>query len=152
FWTAAGVALTVMVGLSALASPVAAQHTDWKRALGPSYGYDGGPEPDDREMIRDWEMSPKAGLPTLSPGNLAPMKVAIARYTAIVAKGGWRKLPTVKLQQGDTDPAVALLRARLGASGELEDIGSSDYFDHDLTQAVRRYQEANGLAPTGVVD
>jgi murein L,D-transpeptidase YcbB/YkuD len=152
FCTAAGVALAVIGGLSALAEPAAAQRSDWRRALGPSYGYD-GPEPDDRAQIRAWEMNPKAGLPTLSPGNLGPMKAAIARYTGIAAKGGWRKLPNdAKLRQGDTDPAVTLLRARLVATGELQDTGSSDYFDYDLGQAVRRYQEANGLAPTGIVD
>ena len=58
-------------------------------------------------------MSPAAGLPTLSPGNVAPMKAAIARYAAIAAKGGWRRLPDVKLQQGDTHAAVVLLRERL---------------------------------------
>ncbi len=138
FGTAAGAALAVVVGLSALGAAAAAQSDDWKRG--------------EREFIREWEMSPEPGLPTFSPGNVAPTKAAIARYTAIVAKGGWRRLPDVKLQQGDTHPAVALLRARLAASGELADAGSSDYFDYDLAQAVRRYQKANGLAPTGVVD
>jgi murein L,D-transpeptidase YcbB/YkuD len=142
--------LAVAAGLSALAGPAAAQRSDWKRVLGSAY-YD-GPAPDDRELLRAWELKPKAGLPTLSPGNLAPMKAAIARYTAIAAKGGWRKLPNVKLQQGDTDAAVVLLRARLAATGELEEAGSSDFFDYDLAQALRRYQEANGLPPTSVVD
>jgi murein L,D-transpeptidase YcbB/YkuD len=153
FGNAAGAALAVLAGLSALAAPAVAQRGDWKRALGPGYvNFSSGPEPSDREFIRDWEMSPAAGLPTLSPGNLTPMKAAIARYTAIAAKGGWRRLPEGKLQQGDTAPAVVLLRERLTLSGELTDGGTSDYFDYDLAQAVRTYQAANGLAPTGVVD
>jgi murein L,D-transpeptidase YcbB/YkuD len=149
FGTAAGAALAVVVGLSA---PAVAQRADWKRALGAGYGDSTGPEPSEREFIREWEMSPAKGFPTLSPSNVVPMKAAVARYTAIVAKGGWRRLPDVKLQQGDTHPAVVLLRERLTLSGELKDGGSSDYFDYDLAQAVRRYQEANGLAPTGLLD
>jgi L,D-transpeptidase YcbB len=150
FSKAAGAALAVLVGLSALAGPAAAQRSDWKRVLGGTYA--DGPEPSEREFLRDWEISPAKGLPTFSPSNQVPLRAAIARYTAIAAKGGWRRVPDVKLQQGDTDQAVVLLRARLLASGELKEDGVSDYFDHDLAQAVRRYQEANGLAPTGVVD
>jgi murein L,D-transpeptidase YcbB/YkuD len=142
------------MALTAGAVPAAAQYAEnaWMRALGP--GYSGGStiEPSDREFIRDWEMNPAKGFPTLSANNVGPTKAAIARYSAIAARGGWRRLPDVKLQQGDTHPAVAILRERLTFSGELRYGGTSDYFDYDLFQAVRRYQEANGLAPTGVVD
>ena len=96
---------------------------------------------------------PGQGRSHPGPANLGPTKAAIARYAAIAAKGGWRQLPDVKLQLGTTHPAVALLRERLRLSGELKDEGSSsEYFDYDLDQAVRRYQAANGLAPTGAVD
>jgi murein L,D-transpeptidase YcbB/YkuD len=123
----------------------------WMRALGPAYT--GSVDTSEREFIREWEASPAKGLPTLGAGNLGPTKAAIARYAAIAAKGGWRKLPEVKLQLGTTHAAVVLLRQRLRLSGELQDGGSaSEYFDYDLDQAVRRYQAANGLAPTGVVD
>ena len=71
FGRAAGAALAVVVGLSALAAPAAAQSDDWKRALGPGYGSSfTGPDPGEREFIREWEMSPEAGLPTFSPGNI----------------------------------------------------------------------------------
>jgi L,D-transpeptidase YcbB len=150
-----GVAAVVaaVVGAAA-AGPAAAQYGDnsWMAVLGPSYGGVSTREPTEREFIRDWEMSPAKGFPTLSPDNAGPMRVAIARYTAIAARGGWRRLPDVKLQQGATHPAVVLLRERLSLSGELTDGGDSDYFDYDLDQAVRRYQEVNGLAPTGTLD
>jgi murein L,D-transpeptidase YcbB/YkuD len=121
------------------------------RGLGPAYT--GGVDTGEREFIREWEASPTKGLPTLGTGNIGPTKAAIARYAVIAAMGGWRKLPDVKLQLGTTHAAVVLLRQRLRLSGELKDGGStSDYFDYDLDQAVRRYQAANGLAPTGVVD
>jgi murein L,D-transpeptidase YcbB/YkuD len=135
--------------------PAPAQQGDksWMRALGPGYTGPGSIDTSEREFIREWEASPAKGVPTLSAANLAPTKAAITRYAAIAAKGGWRKLPEVKLQLGTTHAAVVLLRERLRLSGELKDDGSvSEYFDYDLDQAVRRYQAANGLAPTGVVD
>jgi murein L,D-transpeptidase YcbB/YkuD len=145
--------LAVLAGLAAAAAPALAQYADnaWMRALGPEYS-GGGADPSERELIREWEKNPPKGFPTLSPNNVVPTKAAIARYEAIAAKGGWHRLPDVKLQQGSTHPAVAVLRERLYLSGELQESGSSEYFDYDLDQAVRRYQEANGLAPTGVVD
>jgi L,D-transpeptidase YcbB len=106
----------------------------------------------EREFIRDWELNPAKGHPTLSPANVGPTKAAIARYAAIAAKGGWRRLPDVKLQQGDTHAAVGILRERLRLSGELRDEDTSDYFDDEVGQAIRRYQQANGLAPTGTLD
>jgi L,D-transpeptidase YcbB len=131
--------------------PALAQHADnsWMQGLGPGYS---GRDYSEREFIRDWEKSPAKGLPTLGARNIGPTKAAIARYAAIAAKGGWRKLPDVKLQQGATHPAVAALRERLHLSGELKDGGTSDHFDYELYEAVRRFQTANGLAPTGVVD
>ena len=134
--------------------PAVAQQGDkaWMRALGP--GYTGSIDTSEREFIREWEKNPAKGLPTLGAANLGPTRAAIERYAAIAAKGGgWRKLPDVKLELGTTHPAVIVLRERLRLSGELKDDGSSsEYFDNDLSEAVRRYQTANGLAPTGVVD
>ncbi|HEX6000165.1 MAG TPA: L,D-transpeptidase family protein [Hyphomicrobiaceae bacterium] len=149
-WSA-GIALAVMA--STATTPVLAESAEWMRVLGPGYGNFTGPAPSDREFIREWEKSPEKGLPTLSKGNIVAMKAAIARYTAIAAKGGWRRLPAnAKLEQGTTDAAVAILRERLVMSGEMKDSDGSDYFGYELAQAVRRYQEANGLPPTGVVD
>jgi murein L,D-transpeptidase YcbB/YkuD len=139
---------------SCAAQPVLAQsaNNSWMRMLGPQYSVGSASDPNEREFIREWEKNPPKGFPTLSPNNREPTKHAIARYEAIAAKGGWRRLPAVKLQQGVTHPAVAILRERLYLSGQLAESGTSEYFGYDLDQAVRRYQEANGLAPTGVVD
>jgi murein L,D-transpeptidase YcbB/YkuD len=135
----------------AAAAPVEAQRADnsWMKVVGGghvTYDYS------EREFIREWEANPPKGHPTLSRTNVAPTKAAIARYAAIVASGGWRPLPDVKLAQGSTHPGVVLLRQRLALSGELEGASSDEYFDYDVDQAVRRYQTANGLAPTGVLD
>ena len=151
---AAQVGLAGLAALAVTAGLAAAQSANnaWMRALQPGYAPDSASEFTEREFIRDWEMNPAKGFPTLSPNNAGPMKAAIARYAAIAAKGGWRRLPDVKLQQGDTHAAVVILRERLRLSGELKDADASDYFSYELDQAVRRYQQANGLAPTGTLD
>ena len=153
FWRTARHGLAGVAALAALAGPCAAQNNNaWMQALQPGYAPASTSETTEREFIRDWEMNPAKGFPTLSPNNVGPTKAAIARYAAIAAKGGWRRIPDVKLQQGDTHAAVVMLRARLRLSGELKDEDTSDYFDYELGQAIRRYQQANGLAPTGTLD
>ena len=69
---------------------------------------------------RNGRPNPPKGYPTLSSANLAPTKAAIARYTAIVAHGGWRPLPDMKLQPGATIRPSALLRERLHGVGRTE--------------------------------
>jgi L,D-transpeptidase YcbB len=155
-WRAAqaGVGVVSLAMLAVTTGTAAAQSANkaWMRALQPGHAPTSTIELSDREFIRDWEMNPDKGFPTLSPSNLGPMKAAIARYAAIAAKGGWGRLPDVKLQQGDTHAAVVILRERLTVSGELKDADTSDYFDYEIGQAIRRYQQANGLAPTGTLD
>ena len=106
----------------------------------------------DREFIKEWEANPEKGFATLSPSNIIPMKAAIMRYTAIVAKGGWRPLPDVKLQPGASHPAVGILRERLTHVGRTE----GRRLVRELRLLRRQGREAlsgpNGLAPTGIVD
>lgn len=108
----------------------------------------------DRDFVRDWEMNPPKGHATLSKANIEPTRQAIKRYEAIVAAGGWAPVPEgVKLEGGMKDAAISFLRARLGASGEYR--GPSDgsnIFDLELEKGVKRFQAANGLTPTGIVD
>ncbi len=148
-WARAVAAATLLAAVTQAAGPAVAQSDDnWAKAFGPAYASN---DYSDRQLIKEWEANPERGFPTLSRNNVWPMKAAIIRYTGIVAKGGWRQLPEVKLEQGSGHPAVAILRERLALSGEL-DAGVAGGFDYDVVKAVRRYQAANGLAPTGVVD
>lgn len=147
---AAGLALAVM--------PVHAQENDFPR-FGPGAATGAINGTYDREFIKEWESNPPKGFPTLSAANLAPMKAAIKRYEDIVKSGGWQPIPDVKplegksLQMAVTHPYVALVRARLAASGDLEDASSyTTYFDQGLEKAVKRFQASNGLTPTGIVD
>lgn len=144
-------AFAAIVALGGLPSDAGAQGSDrgWMRTVGPSYASN---EPIDREQVKEWEANPEKGFPTLSPSNVIPLKAAIIRYTAIVAKGGWRPLPDMKLVPGANHAAVAILRERLALSGELADAAPSESFDYSVEKAVRRYQATNGLAPTGIVD
>lgn len=108
----------------------------------------------DRNFIRDWEMNPPKGHATLSKANIEPTKQAIQKYEAIVAAGGWAPVPEgVKLEAGMKDAAIAFLRARLAASGEYRGANDgSTTFDLELEKGVKRFQAANGLTPTGIVD
>jgi L,D-transpeptidase YcbB len=147
--TRAVAAAMVLGAVTQAAGPAAAQSdNNWANALGPSYASN---DVSDRQLIKEWEANPEKGFPTVSRNNVWPMKAAVIRYTAVVAKGGWRQLPEAKLEQGSSHPAVAILRERLVLSGELE-AGVAGGFDYDVVKAVRRYQAANGLAPTGIVD
>lgn len=106
----------------------------------------------DRAVARKWESQPVKGFPTLSKSNIAPLKLAIKRYQAIVARGGWKSLPLVKLKPGVRHPAVALLRRRLELTGDLAaGHGYSNRFGYYLDPAVKRFQARHGLTPSGIV-
>jgi murein L,D-transpeptidase YcbB/YkuD len=133
-------------------SPAQAAVDDWMK-------FDGGNDTSnwdpgfDRSFARQWETQPARGFPTLSPTNLDNMKAAIKHYAEIVAHGGWASIPLVDLRVGKTHPAVATLRQRLKAEGDLtEDSGYPQIFDSYVEKAVKAAQQRNGLPPTGVVD
>jgi L,D-transpeptidase YcbB len=107
----------------------------------------------DREFVKDWQINPPKGFPTLSKANVAATKVAIDRYTQIAEAGGFIPLPDIQLEPGETQPAVALLRRRLAASGDLnEETGYPNFYSSEVEKAVMRFQASNGLAPTGILD
>ena len=144
---AAVIAAAALILAGGLMPAQAQSSEDWSRMFGPAYASNDYSE---RQLIKEWEANPEKGFATLSPNNVWPMKSAIIRYTAIVAKGGWRSLPDVKLEQGSSHAAVAILRERLIMSGELNASASGGY-DYEVVKAVKRYQATNGLAPTGIV-
>jgi murein L,D-transpeptidase YcbB/YkuD len=108
----------------------------------------------DRSFAREWEKHPPRGYPTISERNIGPLKAAIKRYAAIVAKGGWNPLPRVKLlKTGDSGKAVIALRRRLEVTGDLKH-GSmyASFYDSYVEKAVKEFQKRHGLTPTGAVD
>jgi len=110
-------------------------------------------QPFDRSFVRRWESQPRRGYTTLSNKNIAPTRAAIKQYKDIVANGGWKRIPDVKLRAGVSDPAVAALRQRLRITGDLEQRGGfRETFDYYVEKALKRAQKRHGLSPTGVLD
>jgi len=103
------------------------------------------------EVLND--LRPDA-TPFRSEAMIGAIEKAIARYQDIVAAGGWPQIPGNRMMRPeDDDERVPLLRKRLAATGELARAkGNSFSFADDLEEAVRRYQENNGLRVTGRVD
>lgn len=77
---------------------------------------------------------------------------AHARYRAIVAKGGWPRVEGVEgMVPGQRHRHVAALKARLAAEGYFDGLVNSR-FDGALQRAIRRYQAAHQLEPSGIPD
>lgn len=86
-------------------------------------------------------------------GAYRDLKQALARYRAIAAAGGWRRVHGGRtLKPGMRDARVAALRARLAATGDLASARSADaeFFDPALEAALKRYQRRNGLEADGL--
>jgi len=78
----------------------------------------------------------------------------LAQYRELADAGAWRAVPEgTTLRAGDTDSRVAMIRARLAASGDL-DTGAdrkSVKFDEELASAVKTFQSRHGLDADGIV-
>ena len=90
----------------------------------------------------------------LLPQEAAVLKAALARARALVAAGGWERIPggapAETIEPGVTDPLrVPLLRARLMATDAAfaRSVADRDspVYDEALQEAVRRFQAENGL-------
>ncbi len=82
------------------------------------------------------------------------LRRALAAYRRMAEKGVWPRLDEgPSLRREDDSPAVAQLRRRLLASGDLPERPSlrPTYFDAELESAVKGFQYRHGLDPDGVV-
>jgi murein L,D-transpeptidase YcbB/YkuD len=83
------------------------------------------------------------------------LQLALARYRAMVAAGGWPTVPGGPvLRPGDRDARVPVLRQRLRVEGDLPaelEAADAEGFDADLAAAVQRFQERHALARDGSV-
>ncbi|HXG77895.1 MAG TPA: L,D-transpeptidase family protein, partial [Methyloceanibacter sp.] len=106
--------------------------------------------PDDPEayMITN----PPLGMPTLSSRNIQATKLAIERYSAIVAQGGWPAVPAVVMKPGSRGPEIVTLHRRLEISGDLVGTSIPDQYTPTLMEAVKKFQARHGLPATGVID
>jgi L,D-transpeptidase YcbB len=93
--------------------------------------------------------------PWLSDETIIAIRAAIDRYEHIVSRGGWPRVPEGRmLREGDDEERVAILRARLRASGDVQGRTPSYnkyVFDEALVRSVQRFQRRHGLRPTGRV-
>ncbi|WP_299347379.1 L,D-transpeptidase family protein [uncultured Maritalea sp.] len=108
---------------------------------------------------QDSENAPSAAIETIEPilsyDTAYNLQLAIQKYEAIVAAGGWKELSrgTYGLKKGAVQGHVRGLRRRLVATGDLSaDLRMSDKFDQDVEDAVRLLQARHGLRTTGIID
>jgi murein L,D-transpeptidase YcbB/YkuD len=97
------------------------------------------------------------------------LRQTLERYRDIAAHGGWPAVPEdARLRYGSRGPAVARLRARLAATGDLPEPAvdapapaaspgtaparPTAIFDADVRAALKRFEERHGLTPDGVLD
>lgn len=98
--------------------------------------------------------NPAAVLEALAPSEpgYKGLQAALVRYRAIVASGGWPRVPRVgKLVRGNVSAAVATLRRRLIAEGFLPADDTGREFDAALETALKRFQALHGIAVDGQV-
>lgn len=95
----------------------------------------------------------RTATPILSQQSVEALQVAIAKYSDIVARGGWPLVPAdQKLKIGMRAPAIVPLRQRLVVGGDLAPTsGVSDVFDTYVFEAVKRFQERHGVPVDGIV-
>jgi L,D-transpeptidase YcbB len=105
----------------------------------------------------------------------ARLRDTLARYREIAAHGGWPEVPeNVRLRPGSRGPGVALLRARLAASGDLAELAPAAapspaaspgvsptgaatraptaVFDAEVRAALKRFEARHGLPADGLPD
>jgi murein L,D-transpeptidase YcbB/YkuD len=78
------------------------------------------------------------------------LRDALRRYRAIVAAGGWKRVPSEKLNRGGVSPVVRLLKERLAAEG-LYTGDMNEVFDDGLVEAIKRYQRTHQIEVNGEV-
>jgi murein L,D-transpeptidase YcbB/YkuD len=83
----------------------------------------------------------------------AKLRISLKEYREIAANGGWQPVPYGdKFKKGARGQRVLALSKRLKVTGELDSsTPEGDLFDETLDQAVRKYQQRNGLYVDGVV-
>jgi L,D-transpeptidase YcbB len=97
---------------------------------------------------------PKKTLPTLSPSTAQTTEESVAKYEAIVAKGGWPEVHAIAqgARVGVKSAAMPALRDRLAIAGDLElNSGDPQVYDSYVDAAVRRFQVRHGLHSDGIV-
>lgn len=96
-------------------------------------------------------------VPYASRATIESVEMAIERYQAIAAEGGWPGIPDgITLRRGDSGDNVRRLRHRLWLTGDLRQRAQrrrhQRRFDDTVEEAVARFQMRHGLRVSGFVD
>jgi L,D-transpeptidase YcbB len=101
-------------------------------------------------------LSDRSEAPMISPGAAEALEGAIARYEEIVAGGGWPTVPNRKFDKKAIGEHVITLRQRMVREGflDLETLtgAAPEKMDTELLDAVKAFQRAHGIAPSGKID
>jgi murein L,D-transpeptidase YcbB/YkuD len=90
--------------------------------------------------------------PTFDEGTAQRIKEAAFSYSDLAVRGGWPAIPAeAKFAVGTEGPYDDLLRRRLLISGDLASDKATGPYDSGIAEAVARFQQRHGLAPTGTV-
>lgn len=81
------------------------------------------------------------------------LKDQLGIYYNIQQKGGWQPITTTekKIKPGASSPAVASIKKRLQATGELPGADTTSIFNDSLETAVKQFQARHGFKPDGIV-
>lgn len=171
-WALYGTVLPGLALLLATTVPSAAQHGQWweKRFSKPEAprraAHDDRPRVEDRTYRTAYgdrrsphqltDLRPDR-TPLRSQDMIDALERAIEHYQAIVTRGGWPMIPGSRpIRPEENDERMALLYKRLAISGEWQGRPKQSLFGVDysagMEEAVRRFQENNGLRVTGRVD
>src|SRR5262245_28768366 len=158
--------LVLVLGLTAAASSAGAQDRWWEKTYRPE-----APRPTSNDERREerraqaYQPGQPNQLSDLRPDRtplrsqdmIEALERAVERYQAIVSRGGWPIIPGAQpIRPEDNDERVALLYRRLSVTGEWTRRPTQSLFGVDysegIEEAVRRFQENNGLRVTGRAD
>src|SRR5262245_55791600 len=96
-------------------------------------------------------------LRELTPDNAQyrALRNALADYRTQATRGGWPKVPQIKLKPGQRHARVAAIARRLAASGDYEGSvpaeGQAAEYHNELVEAVKHFQRRHGLLDDGIV-
>jgi len=83
------------------------------------------------------------------------LRTVLLQYREIEKKGGWNSIdldPKLKAYKpGDTAKAIQQIRQRLFITGDLKQNNKSNQYDHELLEAVLKYQHRNGFNPNKLI-
>ncbi len=93
------------------------------------------------------------------PSNIERIDQAITRYESYAKKGPWPKIKEgKKIEPGQTSDRLPTIRDRLEAEGYFKELKKknqrgkeSSFYDPELEEVIKVYQERNGLEPDGVI-